>query len=116
MIILASALLLFPLQMGLAQPLLINEPVRYLALGDSYTIGESIAPSGRWPQQLYDSIANRGYQTDTLRIIARTGWRTDNLMQAIENAALTANYNLVSLLTGFLLRLIILIIRLLPFN
>ena len=100
LIIIASALLLFSMQIGLSQELSIAEPVRYLALGDSYTIGESIAPSGRWPQQLYDSLANRGYQTETLKIIAQTGWRTDNLMQAIENANLTTDYNLVSLLIG----------------
>lgn len=97
-LIIASALLLFPLQIVLSQGISITEPVRYLALGDSYTIGESITPSGRWPQQLYDSLANRGYQTETLKIIAQTGWRTDNLMQAIENATLTTNYNLVFLL------------------
>jgi len=86
--------------MVISQPLRITEPVRYLALGDSYTIGESVVPSGRWPQQLYDSLATRGYQTEELKIIAQTGWRTDNLMEAIENANLASDYNLVSLLIG----------------
>lgn len=99
-IILASVLLLLPVQMVISQPLRITEPVRYLALGDSYTIGESVVPSGRWPQQLYDSLATRGYQTEELKIIAQTGWRTDNLMEAIENANLASDYNLVSLLIG----------------
>ncbi len=56
------ALLVFPVCIGFSQELTVNEPVRYLALGDSYTIGESITASGRWPRQLYDSIASRGYQ------------------------------------------------------
>ncbi len=99
-LIVSSALLLFSLQNGFSQQLSIAQPVRYLALGDSYTIGESIVPSGRWPQQLYDSLANRGYQIEELKIIAQTGWRTDNLIQAIENTNLTNDYNLVSLLIG----------------
>lgn len=99
-LILASVLILFPVQMVIGQPLRITEPVRYLALGDSYTIGESVAPSGRWPQQLYDSLAARGYQTEELKIIAQTGWRTDNLMEAIEYTNPAADYNLVSLLIG----------------
>jgi len=99
-LIIAFSLVLFPLHTGLSQELSITEPVRYLALGDSYTIGQSVEPSGRWPQQLYDSLASRGYQIEALKIIAQTGWRTDNLMQAIENAAITTDYNLVSLLIG----------------
>ena len=98
--ILITALFVFPFHIGFSQELTITEPVRYLALGDSYTIGQSVLPSERWPRQLYDSIASRGYQTGDLRIIAQTGWRTDNLMQAIESANLTPDYNLVSLLIG----------------
>jgi lysophospholipase L1-like esterase len=55
----------------------------------------------RWPLQLRDSLANRGIVTDTLRIIATTGWRTDNLLNAITNQHLEQqHYNLVSLLIG----------------
>jgi lysophospholipase L1-like esterase len=45
-------------------------------------------------------LANRGYQNEELKIIAATGWRTDNLLTAIQNANLSADYNLVSLLIG----------------
>jgi lysophospholipase L1-like esterase len=83
-----------------AQSLEIEQPVRFLALGDSYTIGQSVAIQDRWPHQLYDSLAARGYQLDSLQIIAQTGWRTDNLSSAMNAAQLDSNYSLVSLLIG----------------
>lgn len=88
------------LSMIFAQNLRIDQPVRFLALGDSYTIGQSVAVQDRWPQQLYDSLAARGYQMDSLEIIAQTGWRTDNLTGAMAAAQLDSNYTLVSLLIG----------------
>ncbi|HLP51312.1 MAG TPA: GDSL-type esterase/lipase family protein [Chitinophagales bacterium] len=85
----------------MAQTLSPTAPIRFLALGDSYTIGESVAVNGRWPVQLRDSLAVRGIATDTLNIIATTGWRTDNLISAISNKNLgNQNYNLVSVLIG----------------
>lgn len=84
-----------------AQGLTIQSPLRYLALGDSYTIGQSVSPVARWPAQLADSLALRGYETEALRVIATTGWRTDNLINAIRNQNLEdENYNLVSILIG----------------
>jgi lysophospholipase L1-like esterase len=84
-----------------SQPLQIQQPVRFLALGDSYTIGQSVSVSERWPVQLNDSLAVRGVITDSLRIIATTGWTTNNLIAAISNQNLqNQNYNLVSLLIG----------------
>src|SRR5687767_12699973 len=62
-----------------SQSLQIQNPIRFLALGDSYTIGQSVAINERWPVQLSDSLNSRGIPTDTLTIIATTGWRTDNL-------------------------------------
>ncbi|MBK9980835.1 MAG: T9SS type A sorting domain-containing protein [Saprospiraceae bacterium] len=92
--------LLLPLA-SLTQRLQIQSPVRFLALGDSYTIGQSVSPTLRWPVQLSDSLIARGYALDTLKIIATTGWRTDNLINAIKNQHLEfQNYNLVSLLIG----------------
>ncbi|MGB3079290.1 MAG: GDSL-type esterase/lipase family protein [Saprospiraceae bacterium] len=92
--------LLLPLA-SLTQKLQIQSPVRFLALGDSYTIGQSVSPTLRWPVQLSDSLIARGYALDTLKIIATTGWRTDNLINAIKNQHLEfQNYNLVSLLIG----------------
>ena len=84
-----------------AQTLTPQNPLRFLALGDSYTIGESVAVDARWPVQLSDSLGMRGIVTDTLNIIATTGWRTDNLINAISNKNLgNQHYNLVSLLIG----------------
>ena len=50
--------------------------VRYLALGDSYTIGESVPKDERWPHQLADLLKKDGYTTE-VTIIARTGWTTE---------------------------------------
>ncbi len=86
---------------GFSQNINIQSPVRLLALGDSYTIGQSVAAEMRWPTQLGDSLNKRGYQIDEIRYIATTGWRTDNLVQAIKGQKLQIqNYNLVSLLIG----------------
>ncbi len=83
------------------QTLIPESPVRFLALGDSYTIGESVPTMHRWPLQLRDSLAARGFENDTVNIIATTGWRTDNLLGAISNRHLgDQNYNFVSLLIG----------------
>jgi len=95
-----SVFFLFPI-LTMAQGIDVENPIRFLALGDSYTIGQSVPTNMRWPVQLSDSLAVRGIQTDTLSIIATTGWRTDNLINAIRNKDLEdKNYNLVSLLIG----------------
>jgi lysophospholipase L1-like esterase len=73
----------------------------YLALGDSYTIGESIDPVDRWPVQLVDMLRADGIVIDAPRIIAATGWTTDELSAAIDAVEpLGDNYDLVSLLIG----------------
>ncbi len=84
----------------MAQKLVIKEKVNFLALGDSYTIGESVALNLRWPKQLADSLNKRGLDCLEPRIIATTGWRTDNLRTALVKARLKPEYNLVSLLIG----------------
>ncbi len=87
-------------QLALAQKITIEQPLRFLALGDSYTIGQNVPETQRWPQQLFDSLAARGMATEKLRIVARTGWRTDDLANAIAADYPADNYNLVSLLIG----------------
>lgn len=73
---------------------------KYLALGDSYTIGESVSERDRWPNQLADLlISDSNHPIDT-KIIATTGWRTDNLINAINIAKLKDEYDLVSILIG----------------
>ncbi len=72
----------------------------FLALGDSYTIGESVSENKRWPVQLTDSLQNRGITMDVPDIIAKTGWTTADLQAAIEKENPRTNYDLVSLLIG----------------
>jgi lysophospholipase L1-like esterase len=72
---------------------------RYLALGDSYTIGESISAEERWPNQLARMLADEGIQTE-VTIIARTGWTTDELWDAMKQQKISPPYDLVSLLIG----------------
>lgn len=83
--------------------------IRYLALGDSYTIGESVDETERWSMQLASLIqsspqiasqfggSQRGVE---VTIIARTGWTTDELWQGIQAQEINPPYDLVSLLIG----------------
>ena len=73
---------------------------KYIALGDSYTIGESVAEPDRWPNQLADSLRRYGKEFSKPEIIATTGWRTDDLKKAVTAARLKNEYGLVSLLIG----------------
>lgn len=83
-----------------AQSIKIKEPVQFLALGDSYTIGQSVAVNERWPEQFFDELTRLSYSVAELKIIAQTGWRTDNLKNAINQQMPLNGYNLVSLLIG----------------
>lgn len=83
-----------------AQQVGVESPVRFLALGDSYTIGQGVPADDRWPLQLAERLQNQGVAVEELKIIAQTGWRTDNLLSAIAAENHTTNYNLVSLLIG----------------
>ncbi len=82
------------------QMLIKSRPVKFLALGDSYTIGESVAEVQRWPMQLTQALKENGYTCYDPEIVAVTGWRTDDLKKAITMSALPKDYNLVSLLIG----------------
>lgn len=75
--------------------------LRYLALGDSYTIGEGVSADGRWPAQLAAHLREDGRVVDTPRIVATTGWTTDELASALDAAEpLGRDWDLVSLLIG----------------
>ena len=75
---------------------------KYLALGDSYTIGQSICETCRFPAQLKDSIGKYLNASDTfqVKIIAQTGWTTTNLKSAIAVDNPTNDYDLVTVLIG----------------
>jgi lysophospholipase L1-like esterase len=72
---------------------------RFLALGDSYTIGEGVSEGKRWPHQLAKLLEAEGIQTD-LTIIARTGWTVDELWAGIQANPPQGTYDLVTLLIG----------------
>lgn len=72
----------------------------YLALGDSYTIGESVPEADRWSVQLARLLQARGMEVPLPEIIARTGWTTAELQDAIAKNPLNQRYELVSLLIG----------------
>jgi lysophospholipase L1-like esterase len=74
---------------------------KLLSLGDSYTIGESICETCRFPEQLKDSLINNTENTAfNLKVVATTGWTTTNLLNGISNENLPNNYDLVTLLIG----------------
>ena len=73
--------------------------IRYLALGDSYTIGESVAENERWPNQLAERLSGKGIRAEVM-IIAHTGWTTEELWQGIQANPPQGTYDLVSLLIG----------------
>lgn len=73
---------------------------RYLALGDSYTIGESVLSANNYPQLLKNKFIEAGLAVSETKIIAKTGWRTDDLMYAINREKLTGHYDVVTLLIG----------------
>ena len=79
----------------------VSPALRYLALGDSYTIGEGVTSEGRWPAQLAARLREDGRAVDAPRIVATTGWTTDELSSALDAAEpLGRDWDLVSLLIG----------------
>ena len=75
--------------------------INYLALGDSYTIGQNVCETCRFPEQLKKNLGNLNpNNTYSLKIIARTGWTTTSLISAISAQNLVPNYDLVTLLIG----------------
>ena len=78
--------------------------VTYLALGDSYTIGEQVPLHESFPyqtvQQLRKSAAFSGCRVMAPEIVAKTGWTTDELSATIDQAVFLPAYDIVSLLIG----------------
>ena len=74
-------------------------PIKYLALGDSYTIGQGVVLAESWPMQLGGKLIENSFSVDKNDIIAQTGWETTDLLNALADSSLE-DYNLVSLLIG----------------
>ncbi|MCK8479291.1 SGNH/GDSL hydrolase family protein [Psychroserpens algicola] len=78
-----------------------SQSYKLLSLGDSYTIGQSVCATCRFPEQLKDSLLNRINNSEfSLNVIAQTGWTTRNLIEAIESNLLDNDYDIVTLLIG----------------
>ncbi len=75
-------------------------PVRYLALGDSYTIGESVEPDDRWPVRLAALLEQDGLQVDPPVIVGVTGFTTGDLIRRLDREPVPGQFDLVSLMIG----------------
>lgn len=72
----------------------------YLALGDSYTIGESVPVYENFPYQAVQMLRQKGHSFHAPEIVAKTGWTTDELSAGIDKNKFLPSYNIVSLLIG----------------
>jgi lysophospholipase L1-like esterase len=72
----------------------------YLALGDSYTIGEGVLLQQSFPYQVVQALRKNGHSISAPEIIAKTGWTTDELWAAMENHQFLPKYDFVTLLIG----------------
>jgi lysophospholipase L1-like esterase len=78
-----------------------NDSLTYLALGDSYTVGEAEPQAQSYPYQLIDSLNNNGYKVLRPNVIATTGWTTQDLINAIAASGITGKkFDFVTLLIG----------------
>ncbi|MBM3965486.1 MAG: SGNH/GDSL hydrolase family protein, partial [Planctomycetes bacterium] len=77
-----------------------NRSIAWLALGDSYTIGEGVAAEERWPMQMAATLRENGIDIADPQIVATTGWTTDELISGIADTKLNESYDWVSLLIG----------------
>lgn len=72
----------------------------YLALGDSYTIGETLPLHKSFPYQLVQLLRGREYGFYAPEVIAKTGWTTDELQEAMSVSVLLSKYDFITLLIG----------------
>lgn len=73
---------------------------RFLALGDSYTIGHGLTPPDRWPNLLRDQLTQANLPLQPPRIIAVTGYTTADLLSALDRESIDGPFDLVSLMIG----------------
>lgn len=83
-----------------AQPTPVPSSLRFLALGDSYTVGQAVAEDENYPTQLAMRLAEDGYVFDDLQIIARPGWTTNEMLMGVFRLNPVGPYQLVTLLIG----------------
>src|ERR1700710_3073226 len=77
------------------------DSLNYLALGDSYTIGEAVTASESYPYLLAAQLTAQKYPVKTPPVIATTGWTTDQLINAISTSGITGKkFDFVTLLIG----------------
>ncbi|MEX0325326.1 MAG: SGNH/GDSL hydrolase family protein [Puniceicoccaceae bacterium] len=77
-----------------------DHPLNCLHLGDSYTIGEGVALEESWPFQLHDLLEKQGIPIARAHILAQTGWTTTDLLQALTEANLQPEWDLITLCIG----------------
>lgn len=75
-------------------------PLKFLALGDSYTVGEGVEREDSWPHQLVRRLRGRGLHLEEPEVIATTGWTTRELLKGIEDRRPLGPFGLVTLLIG----------------
>lgn len=80
--------------------MIIHHPATYLALGDSYTIGEAVPLHESYPYQLVQLLRKKGQHLHAAEVIARTGWTTIELGEQLIHTQLEEKYDWVSLLIG----------------
>lgn len=78
----------------------LTDAPRFLALGDSYTIGESVDYEERWPVQLVELLRGAGLAVAAPEFVAETGWTTSRLARAVDEAMPDGPYGIVSLQIG----------------
>ncbi len=77
-----------------------SAPFSFLALGDSYTIGEQVPLAGSFPYQAVQLLRDAGFHFSAPEIIAKTGWTSDELLEAVNYTHLLPKYDIVTLLVG----------------
>jgi lysophospholipase L1-like esterase len=77
-----------------------QKSISYLALGDSYTIGEGVPVYESYPYQAVQILRKKGYNLQAPEIVAKTGWTTDELQAAINSTKFLPIYDVVTLLIG----------------
>lgn len=79
---------------------LVSNKLSYLALGDSYTIGEAVDQGQSFPFQLAAGMRAMGLDIEVPQVIAKTGWTTSELLEAISTSNISGTFSFVTLLIG----------------